>query len=189
MPWIDHFIIILLVLGVMYGVLRPTMQGLISLALLLTGLFLAVHYCDLPAQSMGMRMTGGPLGGCSLGFAAIFLGSLLFIIVMHLLVRPLFKDSKTPLQRLAGLCVGFLEAAVIVCAILVWIVTFWSGGNSFVEKSRIGSRFQPVITRLGDYFPSALDGPTLKLRIVEEWQKGRDRMAEIIHHEMENQSK
>jgi membrane protein required for colicin V production len=119
MPWLDAVMLGLLVLSTLVGIVR----GLVSEVMSLLGWFVAYVVARMFAADIAPLLPVGQPGSqvnFGAGFAAVFVGTLIFWAICSWLVRMLLRASPlSGIDRLLGAVFGLVRGLVLLLAVAI----------------------------------------------------------------------
>ena len=156
MHWLDIIILLVIVIGGIYGLIRGLVRGLFGILALLGGIWIA-------SRTYIKLATYLPFGNTILtnilSFIIIFLIVAIIVTVIGFIIRKIVHFAFLGwIDKIFGLVFGILIGIFTNWVLCIFILTFAPGGEDVIKDTR----FAPVILYAGSYFKRYFQKPILK---------------------------
>jgi membrane protein required for colicin V production len=131
----DVFIIIVLGYSIVRGLFRGLVKEASSIIGVLGGFYAAYSYYPVAAKLLsGLIINTAYLN--ILSFLIIFCGVLIFISIIGVVIKYLLNVAFLGwIDRLCGVCFGFIKGVLIVTVLFIILTTFLPKGAPLIKKS------------------------------------------------------
>ncbi len=157
-PWIDVFVIGVLVFFIIRNAWIGFLRGLSSLLGIAAGYFLSLRYGNLIEEILAPWISSSWLKIAAYGLAFL-LGFLAVFIMVELLVRLLKKTHLSWMDHLLGAALGGVKGLLLLSLLFILLTTFYPHGKSLFHGSYTYPYLMKSARFLAELFP-----PRLKAR-------------------------
>ncbi len=154
-PWVDIFVIAVLLFFVLRNAWIGFWRGLSSLIGIVAGYILSLRYGNLIENILAPWISGGWLKIAAYG-AAFLLGYLSIFILAELLTRLFKKAHLSWMDHLLGAILGGVKGLLLLAVTFILLTTFYPRGERYFKGSYTYPYVMKCARFLADIFPSKI---------------------------------
>ncbi|MBD3368068.1 MAG: hypothetical protein GF405_07855 [Candidatus Eisenbacteria bacterium] len=183
MNGVDLVILVILLIGIVGGLARGFVRGLLGLVGLALGVLLAAAHHGWVANTL-LGFIPGERASAVVAFILIFIA---VVVVVGLIAVAITKALRLValgwLDRLAGGALGLLMSAIVAGLLLLLAVMAGFDENEAIVQSRLAPRVFRVTDAIVSMVPSeareTFEDGYLKLRL--RWERAQSRRERLVH--------
>jgi membrane protein required for colicin V production len=157
LQWVDLVVIGIIGLSAFTGLFRGVIKEVIALGVWVVGLWVGYHYTDSLTPWVAQYVQNST-AQTAIAFVIILIGVLIAGSVLNYTLSLLLKSTGlSSIDKLLGMCFGFIRGGFIVSLILAILSMTSLPYQQYVNNSMICNQLRPVVNWISSYIPMVLN--------------------------------